>query len=92
MYCKLAPLIIVCDGLNHRAKDIWIDLRPIQLSNFQDISFRNFAEFWTFSASSKQTAIHIRKVVRPTGYFGFIAFGDWSIHRTKDLTDDIMSI
>ena len=66
MHTKRAALFIIRHGLDHRTKNIRVDLRPVKAANMDQVRARNPAEARNVRAARKQPAIHIRKDVRPT--------------------------
>ena len=44
MKTKRATFFFICYSLNHRTEDIWIDFRPIQISDMNKVGPSNLAE------------------------------------------------
>ena len=67
VHAERAALLILRDRLDHRAEDVGIDLRPIEIADMEKIGARDPAEARHVHAARKQPAIHIRKRVGPAG-------------------------
>src|SRR4029077_13251364 len=61
-----AAFLILGNGLNHRPENVWIDLRPVEAADMQEISTGDPTETRRVYASGKKLAVNIGEGVSPS--------------------------
>src|SRR5437899_9461100 len=92
MHPKLAALLILCDRLDHRAEDIRIDLRPVEIANVEEIGTCDLAEAGYIHVRGKEAAVNVRKRIGPSRYSGVCPVLDLRVNGAEQSSDDFVRV
>ena len=92
MHSQRTPLVVVCDCLDHGAKDIGIDLGPVQTPDVKEVGSGDTAKVGYIEASGKQPAIDVRESGRPARHIGIAPLVNGRVHRLEKLANYLMRI
>jgi superfamily II DNA or RNA helicase len=92
VHSKRATLLIFGNSLDHRAENVGIDLRPIEIAYVEEVGARDPAEARHVEAAGKESAVHVGKHVGPTGQVRGGAILDLGIHGPEQCADYLMGI
>ncbi len=67
VHAERAALLVLGDGLDHRAEDVRVDLRPVETADVEEVGARDPAEARHVQAAGEQPAVHIGEHVGPAG-------------------------
>ena len=63
MHPQLATLVLMHDGLDHRAEDVRIDLFPVQRSGIHQIAHRPSEEAGNLRIATEEAPVHMRELL-----------------------------
>ena len=66
VHAERAALLVIGHGLDHRAEDVRVDLRPVETADMEEIGAGDPAEARHVHAAGEQAAVHVGKRVGPT--------------------------
>ena len=66
VHAERAALLVLRDGLDHRAEDVRIDLLPIEPADVQQVGAGHLAEA-RYVGAREEAAVDVGEVVGPTG-------------------------
>ena len=92
MHAKSAAFLIIGHGLDHRSKNVGVDLGPVEAADVGQIPLRDLGKPRGLGAAGKQPAVHIGKPLGPAGQTGPCPVGTGRIHCTEDFADDLMCV
>ncbi len=88
----LTALLVLGDGLDHGAKDVRVDLDPVQPANVQQVGPGDLAESRHLVAAGEQLPVDVGEVFGPSGNLGCGPVLALGVHRAKQRGDDFMRV
>ena len=92
VHAERAALLVLGDGLDHRAEDVRVDLRPVEIADVEKVGARDPAEARHVHAAGEQPAVHVGKRVGPAGKLGGVAILDLGVHGAEQLADHLVGV
>lgn len=92
MHPEVAALLIVGDGLDHRAEDVGVNLGPVEVADVDKIGARDFGEARHLIAPREEPAVHVGELVRPARDLCRFALFMFGVHSAEERADDLVGI
>lgn len=92
VHAERAAFFILRDGLDHRAKNVRVDLRPVEIADMKKIGARDPAETRHVQAAGEEPPVHIREHIRPPRHVGGGPFDDFRVHGAEERADHLVSV
>ena len=92
MHAECAAFLIIRHRLDHGAKDVGIDLRPVEAADVEEVGAGHLGEPRHVHAAGEEPAIHIGEEIRPALdvlLFTLVALG---IHGAEQLGKHLVGI
>ena len=94
MHAQRAALIVIGHGLDHAAKDIGVDLLPVQRASVQQVGARHAGKARHLWCTGKQATVDVGKGIGPAGQAGQVvaAIRMAQIHGAEDVCQHRMRV
>ena len=85
-------LLLIRDGLDHRAEDVGVDARPVQIADVQQVGARDLGKPRHIGAAREEPAVDIGKPISPARDARGRPIGSLGVHGAEDFADHLMGV